>query len=261
MRLSIIVPTLNEEGYVGRLLESISRQTLSPEEVIVVDGGSRDGTVRVVEEYAGVSLVHGAPPVAGQRNLGADKASAESDVLLFLDADVELPITFLGSFAREFSRRRLACCGFHYIPHHPTSGANLVTRIFFSAANTVFRASQGTRFASASGHGIAVNAESFRRIGGFDASMQFDDMEFIRRLAKEEWVGIVGTRLLVSDRRWRKFGALHMGAMYSLLSLSFLINHAQLGNLWNYEWGQFSAPDSFERASEKEKSEDTEHHR
>ena len=261
MRLSIIVPTLNEEGYVGRLLASISRQTLSPEEVIVVDGGSCDATVQVVEGFSSANLFHGKPPVAGQRNLGAYKASAESDVLLFLDADVELPITFLESFAREFSRRRLACCGFHYIPHHPTSGVDPVTRTFYRAANTVFRASQGTRLASASGHGIAVNAESFRRIGGFNGSMQFDDMEFIRRLAKKEYVGIVGARLLVSDRRWRKFGALRMGAMYSLLSLSFLINRAQLGNLWNYEWGQFPAPDSFQQASRERKSEDTEHHR
>ena len=253
MKLSIIVPTLNEEGYVGRLLESILRQTLSPEEVIVVDGGSHDGTVRVVEEYAGVSIVHGAPPVAGQRNLGAYKASAESEVLLFLDADVELPITFLESFAGEFSRRRLACCGFYYVPYHPTSGADPVTRMFFKAANAVFRASQGTRFASASGHGIAVNARSFHQIGGFDESMQFDDMELIRRLAKKEWVGIVGTQLLVSDRRWRKFGALRMGAMYSLLSLSFLINRARLGNLWDYEWGQFSAPDSTRHVPKKEK--------
>ena len=253
MKVSIVVPTLNEEGYVGRLLESISRQTFSPEEVIVVDGGSRDDTVRVVEEYAGVGLVHGAPPVAGQRNLGAYKASVESDVLLFLDADVELPATFLESFAGEFSRRRLACCGFHYVPYHPTSGVSPVTRMFFRTANAVFRASQGTRFASASGHGIAVNAGSFHQVGGFDESMQFDDMELIRRLAKKEWVGIVGTRLLVSDRRWRKFGALRMGAMYSLLSLSFLVNRARLGNLWDYEWGQFPAPDTTQHVPEKKR--------
>ena len=253
MRLSIVVPTLNEEGYVGRLLESISRQNLSPEEVIVVDGGSHDDTVQVVEEFTRASLIHGAPPVASQRNLGAGKASVESDVLLFLDADVVLPMMFLENFAREFSQRRLACCGFHYVPHHPTSGAGLMTRTFFRAANAVFRASQGTRFASASGHGIAVNARSFHQIGGFDESMQFDDMELIRRLAKEEWVGIVGTQLLVSDRRWRKFGALRMSAMYSLLSLSFLINRARLGNLWDYEWGQFPAPDSTRHASKKER--------
>ena len=260
MRLSIIVPTLNEEGYVGRLLESISRQTLSPEQVIVVDGGSSDATVQVVKGFGSVSLVHGEPPVAGQRNLGASEASAESDVLLFLDADVVLPTTFLESFAREFSQRHLACCGFHYVPYHPTSDAGLVTRTFFRAANAVFRVSQSTRFASASGHGIAVDAGSFRRIGGFDTSMQFDDMELIRRLAKEEWVGIVGTQLLVSDRRWRKFGALRMSAMYSLLSLSFLINRARLGNLWDYEWGQFPTPDSTRQASEK-KSKGTEHYR
>lgn len=236
----------------GRLLESISDQSFLVDDVIVVDGGSSDDTVKVVEEFGTASIVRGSPPVGSQRNLGADQASSETELFLFLDADVVLPPAFLERLAKEFPRRRLACCGFRYVPYHPALGANLATRAFFKVANTVFRVSQGTRFASASGHGLAVDAKSFHYIGGFDANMQFDDMDLVRRLARDNRVGIVGKELLVSDRRWRKFGAPRMAGLYALLSLSFLVNRVRWGNLWDYEWGKFSAPDNPPQDSVKE---------
>jgi Glycosyl transferase family 2 len=62
-----------------------------------------DGTVSVVERFPHVDLVIGSPPVAGQRNLGGRKA--KGDVLVFLDADVMLPKTFLKDFLEGFEQR------------------------------------------------------------------------------------------------------------------------------------------------------------
>ena len=69
MRVSIVIPTLNEEGYVGSLLSDITGQTRNADEVIVVDGRSQDGTTSVVERFPGVDLLICAPPLANQRNL------------------------------------------------------------------------------------------------------------------------------------------------------------------------------------------------
>ena len=78
MKVSIVIPTLNEENYVGFVLSDIARQTRKADEVIIVDGDSQDATASVVDRFPGVNLLIGAPPVANQRNLGDEKPAAIS---------------------------------------------------------------------------------------------------------------------------------------------------------------------------------------
>ncbi len=61
-KLSVIIPTLNEERHVGSLLLDIAKQTRVPEEVLVVDAGSTDGTVSVVRRFPFARLLDGEPP-------------------------------------------------------------------------------------------------------------------------------------------------------------------------------------------------------
>jgi glycosyltransferase involved in cell wall biosynthesis len=67
--LSLVIPVLNEERHLGQLLSDIRRQNLRPEEVIVVDAGSRDATVRIAK-LSCTAVLPGEPPVALGRNLG-----------------------------------------------------------------------------------------------------------------------------------------------------------------------------------------------
>ena len=87
MRLSIVIPTKNEENYLPRLLESIRSQVFSDYEVIVADAASTDRTREVAVKF-GAKVVEGGLPGPG-RNRGAE--AAQGDRLLFLDADVVLP--------------------------------------------------------------------------------------------------------------------------------------------------------------------------
>src|SRR5215208_7998971 len=103
--LSVIVPTLNEERYVGALLSDVASQTRTPDEVLVVDAGSEDGTASVVRRFPSARLLEGEPPVARGRNLGGKSATGE--VLIFLDADTRLPERFFENIVAEFERRRL----------------------------------------------------------------------------------------------------------------------------------------------------------
>ena len=80
MRLSVVIPALNEERHLGQLLSDIQRQTQSPDEVIVVDAGSTDATVHIAKRSQAVVL-HGEPPIARGRNLGGYSATGE---LIFL---------------------------------------------------------------------------------------------------------------------------------------------------------------------------------
>ena len=62
MRLSVVIPALNEERHLGQVLSDMRRQSLSPEEVIVVDAGSHDATVGIAKLSSCTAVLHGKPP-------------------------------------------------------------------------------------------------------------------------------------------------------------------------------------------------------
>ena len=94
---SIIIPTLNEEKYLPRLLKHLSLQTFQNFEVIHVDGSSEDKTVekakKIKDKLNLKSVVVDVRNVSYQRNFGTDLA--QSDWLIFMDADNRLPKYFL----------------------------------------------------------------------------------------------------------------------------------------------------------------------
>jgi glycosyltransferase involved in cell wall biosynthesis len=229
-RLSIIIPTLNEERHVGSLLSDIAAQTREPEEVLVVDAGSADGTVAVARRFASVRLLEGKPPVACGRNLGG--RSATGDVLIFLDADVRLDEEFFEGFLREFERRRLDVACPLYVPFRSTP----MVEGFHALLNALFKVSQGV-LPSGAGHCIAVRRRVFQGSRGFDPSLKFDDIELIRRLSRGRRFGVVEERVFVSDRRYRENGALRMMLTYSLMALFFALGKFRWANLLDYEFG------------------------
>ena len=93
MRVSVVIPVRDEELTIGDLLDSLAGQTRAPDEVVVADGGSRDRTPEIVEEYARkdgrIRLIRtrGAYPGEG-RNLGVRAAS--HDMISFTDAGIRL---------------------------------------------------------------------------------------------------------------------------------------------------------------------------
>jgi len=89
-KFSVIIPTRNEEEYVGKALKSVIRQTVSRKEmeIIVCDAESSDKTVKTARKYADKIIVKKTRNPAQGRNLGAKIAKGE--ILMFLDADSEL---------------------------------------------------------------------------------------------------------------------------------------------------------------------------
>lgn len=103
-QLSIIIPTLNEEKYLPKLLASLSHQRFHGKmEVIVVDGESQDRTVSIASDFKkkfnDFTILKIPRGLGYQRNRGA--AQAKYNTLLFLDADVILPLGFLESLQKK----------------------------------------------------------------------------------------------------------------------------------------------------------------
>ena len=93
MKLSVIIPALNEECYLGGTISALRTNSRSggPYEIIVCDTGSSDRTAEVASGSGAVLVRNGSrePGKAGALNIGADFATG--DVLLFLDADTIVP--------------------------------------------------------------------------------------------------------------------------------------------------------------------------
>ncbi len=226
--LSVIIPTLNEERYVGALLSDVASQTRAPDEVLVVDAGSEDGTREVVGRFPFVEVLNGMPPVARGRNLGG--GSAKGDVLVFLDADARLPETFLEDFLVEFERLRLDVACPLYFPYRSTRAIEGFHALF----NFVTRTFQGV-LPSGAGTCIVVRGGVFRGSSGFDPSLKFDDIELIRRLSKGRRFGIVEERLYLSDRRYRENGVARTMLQVSLMGLFFVFGKYGWANHLDYE--------------------------
>lgn len=236
MKLSIIIPTLNEEGYIGVLLESIKIQTLQPDEVIVVDCGSSDRTREDVRKHGDVKLFQEERPVGNQRSQGGHKA--HGDLLLFLDADVRLDPDFLQNSIGQIKERKLSIACPQYLPY---PGSPLI-RAFYTFFNLIFRLSQNHR-PSGAGSGIFVRKKVFETVGGFDPSYIFDDIVFIRKAGKYDSFGMLDTHIYVSDRRIRKYGILSTITTYILLSICFLFGFYKAANYVPYTFGLFQKYD------------------
>jgi glycosyltransferase involved in cell wall biosynthesis len=89
VRISVVIPAFNVEGFVGRAIESVLSQGDPDLQVVVVDDGSTDATGAVAEGFDSVEVVHRANGgLASARNAGA--AASTGDAIFFLDADDEL---------------------------------------------------------------------------------------------------------------------------------------------------------------------------
>jgi len=229
VRLSVVIPALNEERHLGQLLSDLQRQSRRPDELIIVDAGSTDATVDIAEQSQAVVL-HGEPPIARGRNLGG--YSATGDLILFLDADTRLPDTFLEDFVSEVERRCLDIACPRYLPYDSTP----TIRAIHAFWNMVLKGFERT-LPSGAGHCIVLRGKLFRENCGFDPSLKFDDIELVRRLSKKRRFGYVGTSVYVSDRRYREEGILRTFLSHLLIALAFAMGKFEWANHVTYEYG------------------------
>lgn len=107
MKISVIIPTYNEKESLGDCIESLGTQTFKDFEIIVVDDGSTDGTVQVLENLASslpnfkfVRELHKGPGAA--RNLGAKHANG--NILVLVDADMTFDKNFLETLVHPIEK-------------------------------------------------------------------------------------------------------------------------------------------------------------
>jgi rSAM/selenodomain-associated transferase 2 len=199
--ISIIIPTLNEETVIKSTLENLILHTRNTQhEIIVSDGGSLDGTVKIAENFA--IVVKSGKGKAIQLNEGAKKATG--DILFFVQADTIIPEGALeaiklriytqgydgGGFSNIFSK---------YNKKIKTLGRILNFRIITNdhQKNLIFFGDNG----------IFCKREVFNGLGGFKLIPIMEDYDFSKRMRDRfRTVRILDPKLIISPRRFVKNG-------------------------------------------------------
>lgn len=234
--LSIVIPTLNEEKYLPRLLESIKNQDIIDYEIIVSDGGSSDATVTIAKNF-GAQVIVGSkkkhPSI--QRNDGA--LAANGEIILFLDSDSVLPPKFLSIALNFFQNNNLVVAGFYERFNPNRWHYNLYSFIY----NFICFLKQYSKCPAANGAGIMVKTAVNRKINGFDLTVLLaEDFDYCARASKiGRFRMIKGVKLLFSSRRIEKEGFWLAGWKWFRMGMFTLTNRRIKKQIMKYEFGKF----------------------
>jgi hypothetical protein len=192
-RVSLIVPVLNEASRIGAFLTRVTE--LSPlQEIIVVDGGSTDGTAGIVASVPGCRLIEARRGRGDQLNAGAGVATG--DVLWFVHADATLPSNAARLVADAMSDPRLSAGAFRI--HTVADGRHGWPARWLGLADLRARFSRSPYGDQA----VFVRRTVFDRIGGFPAQPLFEDVELCRRLRRVGPIRVLRASVEVSGRRF-----------------------------------------------------------
>jgi len=231
--LSIIIPTLNEEKYLPSLLNSIKQQKVKEDlEIIVADAGSRDKTLEIAKSFSG-KIVAGGLPARG-RNKGA--RVAKGDLLLFLDADLKLPLGFLENSFEEFRDRKLAVASYCL---EPETKKRIVKTGFNLLYNRPITFSE--KLLAYGAMGILVKKEIFEKVGGFDENVKLaEDMYFIRQASKIGKFGVIrSSKIYITLRRFESDGYFKTLFKYLLCNLYMFSGKAVRSDVFRYRFNHY----------------------
>lgn len=236
---SIVIPALNEEQFLPRLLDSLSRQTRKDFEVVVVDGSSKDRTVEVAYQFKRniprltVDTVK-KPGLPKQRNRGAELSCGEW--LVFADADtIFLPyfIERISVFIREH-KPRLFTTWFRSDSEDPKDA------VYTLFANVYIEATLLLKKQQTFGPLTVVHRDAFNLVHGYDEAHAFhEDVDFGQRLRRAGVpLEILRETLYVwSLRRFRKQGVLKVLNQYILSFFPILFFNRSVTYMPGYVMG------------------------
>ncbi len=217
MLISIVIPTLNEEVALNKLLPYLKADPSYPlvKEIIVVDAHSQDQTVTVVKKHGVTLLTSSTKGRAHQMNLGATRA--RGNILYFLHADTFPPAGFAQKIWDAYRNGKPAgCFRLRFDWNH-----------WFLNANSWF-----TRFSSRllrfGDQSLYVEREIFEKIEGFNPRLKlFEDQDLIRRILQNSSFKIIPQYVITSARKYRANGPFRLQLVYFVVYLSYALGFSQ----------------------------------
>lgn len=223
-RISVVIPALNEAGYIGRTLCSVEKQR-GPKEAVVVDGGSTDGTPARAAA-AGARVIAAARGRADQMNAGA--ARTHGSVLLFLHADTTLPEGALAAVRRALSDRQTDAGTFRLRFNRQTP----LLRLYGLATRIRWR-----RFCYGD-RGLFVRRRVFEAVGGYPDWPIFEDLELAGRLHRGGRFRYLPLEVTTAARRFERNGPLRQQLHNFLLWSRYLLGADPQAAACRYRYGE-----------------------
>ncbi|QSE97190.1 TIGR04283 family arsenosugar biosynthesis glycosyltransferase [Fulvivirga lutea] len=189
--VSVIIPVLNEEVYIGKLLSAFNKRS-DDFELIVVDGGSTDNTEAVVKNYNQVNYINSVRGRASQMNAGAKMGNGEK--LFFIHADSQLSDELLGQ-----------------LPYINSQAATFTLK--FDSKRVLYRfyawfTKYNYSLFTYGDQGLFVSKELFFKVGGYKIIPLLEDVDLLSRIRKINKVDKLPYTITTSARRFEKNGIL-----------------------------------------------------
>jgi len=211
-KISIIIPVINEAANIKSTLAAT--QPSQNVEIIVVDGGSSDGTVEIVGNSGfAVKVIMANPGRAVQMNTGA--LAATGNILLFLHADTRLPSGFDTMIRQAVEISGIVAGAFTLKIDAELASLRLVEK--------------GVRLRSHfwqmpyGDQGIFLKREIFQAVGGFPELPIMEDFEFIRNLKRQGRIVTLPAPVITSARRWLKKGVWQTTFINQVVIIAYFI--------------------------------------
>ncbi len=232
--ISIIIPTLNEAGYIWETINAIyERAFIKPHEIIVVDTGSRDGTLNLLSKLNIKRFA--VPAFQGKKyealNFGASKASG--DIFLFMDADCIVPHHFDKSIYECLSRGEIVAGAFELAFDKTTwllMVATWLNRVRYRITKQYF-----------GDQGLFITKKTFMQSGGYPSSKLMESAHFCSKLKDYGNLKLVKEKMTTSSRRFIQGGTMKVFLrdiwIWSLDIMGFDIQH-YAEHYWKTNIGQ-----------------------
>jgi len=226
-RVSVVIPTYQEGEYLERTLSNLAKSDDSIE-IIVVDGGSEDGTVQIAKRFTRKVYQISQRGISKARNYGAKRSVSE--ILLFLDADVTPRQDFVQKIIETFSSGNVVGATCNIMPLHP----KLAELAFFVFYNSLIRFCSKFKPHSR-GEFMAVRRKEFIGVNGFDESLPcLEDHDLAFRISR------LGRFVFISDltvyetlRRIRKTGLSKVIGTWTIDYISLMVRGKPLSKVWH----------------------------
>jgi rSAM/selenodomain-associated transferase 2 len=206
--ISIIVPVFNEINFINDFISHLKSTCQTPQEIIIVDGGSTDGTRQLLESLTDISVFQTKTGRANQMNFGAK--IAKTSLLYFVHVDSILPQNFDTLILNSYKKKKVAGC----------------FRLKFDKANWLLKlAAAGSKWnhllCRGGDQSLFVSKNKFDMLNGFDPRYKVcEDIEFIKKLYKNKCFIVLPQTLTTSSRRFYKNGIIyllfHFGVLHFL---------------------------------------------
>lgn len=207
-RISVIIPAIDEAGCITAAIRSA--RNAENVQIIVADGGSRDGT-QDLARAAGAAVLSSAPPRSQQMNAGA--ALSLGGILLFLHADTCLPEGYAELVRRCLARPNSVAGAFALRIDSPRRSLRIMERVA-NWRSRYLKRPYGDQ-------ALFMTAERFHAIGGFPEIPIMEDFEIVRRLGQAGRVTTLSAPVTTSARRWLQMGVWRTWAVNQAMVVAY----------------------------------------